>query len=87
MGQNRCPMDAALIPQVTQVIVGSEIVALSWCKWCQELFAYLVNSNRDAAGFAKDSRGGWKIFRAFGSEADVQMAEVAAAQVNPDTLT
>jgi hypothetical protein len=79
-------MDGARIPQVAQVIVGSEIVALSWCKWCQELFAFLVNSDRDAAGFAKADRGGWKVFRAFGSEADVQMAKVAAAQVNPDTL-
>jgi hypothetical protein len=86
MSRTRCPMDAALIPQVAQVTVGSEIVALSWCKWCQELFAFLVNSNRDAAGFAKDGRGGWKIFRAFGSEADVRIAEVAATKVNPDTL-
>jgi len=50
------------------------------------LFAFLVNSNRDAAGFAKDDRGGWKIFRAFGSEADVQVAEIAAREVSPDKL-
>ncbi|MFZ1008074.1 MAG: hypothetical protein WAN65_14635 [Candidatus Sulfotelmatobacter sp.] len=86
MSRSRCPMDGALIPQVGQVTVGSEIVALSWCKWCQELFAFLVNSNRDAAGFTKDDVGGWKVFRAFGSDADVQMAKVAAAQVNPGTL-
>lgn len=86
MSQSRCPMDGTLIPEVGQVTVGSEIVALSWCKWCQELFAFLVTSNRDAAGFAKDDRGGWKIFRPFGSEADVQLAQVAATQVNPDTL-
>jgi hypothetical protein len=79
-------MDGALIPQVALVTVGSEIVALSWCKWCQELFAFLVSSNRDAAGFSKDDWGGWKVFRAFGAEGDVEMAKVAAAQVNPDTL-
>lgn len=86
MSRCRCPMDGALIPQVAQVTVGSEIVALSWCESCQELFAFLVNSNCDAAGFAKDGLGRWKVFRAFGSEVDVQMAEVAAKQVNPDAL-
>lgn len=82
MSQCRCPMDGTLIPQVAKVTVGSESVAFSWCKWCQELFAVFVNSNRDVAGFAKDGQGGWKIYEAFGSEADVQLAEIAAARVN-----
>jgi hypothetical protein len=87
MTRSSCPNDGALIPQDARVSAGSEVVTLSGCVWCQELFAFLANSGRDAAGFAKDGGGGWKVFRAFGSVADVRLAETAVAQVNLDTLT
>ena len=82
----RCPMDGCLIPQVAEVCVGSEKVSFFWCKWCEELFAALGEPDRDAADFAKDDQGGWRVFRALGSESDVQLAMAAAAQVNPDAL-
>ena len=79
-------MDGGIIPQVATITVGSETVQLSWCKWCQELFAFFIKSNRDAAAFAKDGRGGWRVFQAFGSEDDVKLAELAATQIDADTL-
>jgi hypothetical protein len=87
MARSRCPMDGSIIPQVAEVQIGTESVRLCWCASCGELFASLANPFREAAGFAKDGKGGWRLFRAFGSESEVQVAATAAATVNPDTVT
>jgi hypothetical protein len=79
-----CPNDAGLIPQVAEVLDGAEPVRLFWCGFCMELFAFVGEPGRLAAGLAEDGRGGWRVFRATGSRADLQAAVAAASRVKPD---
>ena len=67
-----CPNDSMLIPQVAQVCDGPEMVRFFWCWSCMELFAFIGEPGRLAAGFVKDGQGGWRTFRASGAVMDVQ---------------
>lgn len=80
MGRRCCPNDAMPIPQVVEVQGEAGPVRLFWCWSCQELFALVGEPGRLAAGFAGDGQGGWRVFRAPGSEADVQAAVAAVSQ-------
>jgi hypothetical protein len=81
MVRRHCPNDAMPIPQVAEVQGGVGPVRLFWCWSCQELFTLIGEPGRLAAGFAADGRGGWCVFRAPGSAADVQAAITAISQV------
>jgi hypothetical protein len=77
----RCPNDAMLIPLVVEVLDTTEPVRFFWCWSCQELFALLGEPARLVAGLGADGQGGWRVFRAVGSEPEVQAALYAAARV------
>lgn len=69
-----CPNDALLIPNVGEACDGAEPVRFFWCWSCMELFALVGNASagRWAASFAYDvEAGGWKLWKATGSERDV----------------
>lgn len=76
----RCPNDAMLIPQVAEVSGAAEPVRFFWCWSCAELFAFVGEPGRFAAGFVEDG-GGWRVFRAVGSPPDMQTAVAAVSQV------
>ena len=48
-----------------------------------ELFAFVGDPRRLAAGFGEDGRGGWRVFRAVGTDRDVQLAVSTVSQVGP----
>jgi hypothetical protein len=74
-----------LIPQVAEVPGAAGPVRFFWCWSCMELSAFLGEPDRLVARFGEDGRGGWRLFRAVGSAADVQAAAVAVSQVQLDT--
>jgi hypothetical protein len=81
-----CPNDAMWIPQVAECSAGAEPVRFYWCWSCEELFAYVGEGpliGRLAAGFARDEEavGGWRVWKAVGSEHDMQLAMEAVKQV------
>jgi hypothetical protein len=80
---SRCPNDNMLIPRVADM-PGAEPVEFFWCWSCRELFAFVGNPARLAAELADDGQGGWRLFRAVGTEADLRLATAAAACVPRD---
>jgi hypothetical protein len=72
------------IPQVAEVRTSAELVRFYWCRSCTELFAFVGNPGRLAAGFAWDvKRSGWRVFRVKGTEQDLAPAVAAVAEVGP----
>jgi hypothetical protein len=76
-----CPNDATRIPQVAEVLEAAALVRFFWCRFCMELFAFVGEARRLAAGFAEDGQGGWRVFRSVGSDPDVQVAKAAVSRV------
>jgi hypothetical protein len=70
-----------LIPWVAEFLLEGEPVQFYWCWSCAELFAFVGNPGRYAAGFAHAGRRGWRLFRADGAERDVQLATEAVSRV------
>jgi hypothetical protein len=83
MLQRPCPNDAMRIPVVAEALTGSEPVRFFWCWSCIELFAFVGDPGVLAVGFAADRPGGWRVFRAVGTERDVQLALGAVSQLSP----
>jgi hypothetical protein len=72
------------IPQVAEVQGAAERVRFFWCWSCTELFAFIGATDRLAAAFAENGRGGWRVYRAIGTAQDVGSAVTAVAQVQPE---
>lgn len=84
MVRRPCPNDNSLIPLPAKVLDGAEMVRFFWCCSCMELFAFVGEPGRFAAGFARDAeRGTWHLFRARGEDRDVQAAVSAVSGVGP----
>ena len=86
IGRRRCPNDAMLIPKVAEACAGAEPVRFFWCRSCMELFALVgeTSGGRWAASFGQDfEAGGWKLWKASGSERDVQLSVDAVSRVPP----
>jgi hypothetical protein len=71
---------------VAEVAGAAGPVRFFWCRSCMELSAFLREPDRLVARFGADGCGGWQLFRAVGSSAEVQTAEIAASQVQQDTV-
>jgi hypothetical protein len=76
-----CPNDATKIPQVAEVLEAAQPVRFFWCRFCLELFAFVGEPGRLAAGFGEDGQGGWRVFRTVGSSSDVELAKAAVILV------
>lgn len=84
MVRRLCPNDNSLIPLTAEVVDGAEVVRFFWCCSCMELFAFVGEPGRLAAGFARNTeRGTWRLFRARGEDRDVQAAVAAVSAVGP----
>jgi hypothetical protein len=85
-GRGRCPNDNGLIPEVGVCRESpARVVRFCWCPYCLELSAFLEGSEgkrRLVARFARDENTrGWRIFKAYGADEEVQFAEAAIPQL------
>ena len=87
MAHCACPNDGMDIPLVSEVRVGAEPVRFFWCWSCEELYASVGNPGTDAAGFADDGRGGWRVSRVIGPKREVRVAVAAISHVGPFART
>lgn len=83
MARYQCPIDAGIIPQVAEIHVEDKSVRFFWCLFCEDLFAFVGESRRFAAGFARGKHAGWWVFHRGSIDREVELAEAAISRLPP----
>jgi hypothetical protein len=81
MPQRRCPYDTTIIPRVAEIPHPVGLVRCFWCGSCGVLVAFIGDSKKPTAGFAAEETTSWRLWEAFGSEAEVSAVTEAVSLV------